>query len=202
MKKLSERLSYANVITTLALFLALADRHRRDQAPEGLGRHQAAEEDSVTGAKVKEHTLTGKNVDLSKLGTVPSTTNAGSASALTPLEPFQRSEPRGSPRSSTGRSPGQPNRASASTRSASTRTTRGSSIWKAWPTSGPGESGGRGPDLPAPPGFRPAPRGLALIPEHRFRNRVSVLGARVKSETGQDVSGAVLAFEGKETVAA
>jgi hypothetical protein len=55
--------------------------------------------EAVTAKKVKKHTLTGQNIDLAKLGTVPSATNAtnathadsattaGSASGLTPLEP-------------------------------------------------------------------------------------------------------------------
>ena len=52
-----------------------------------------------------------------------------------------------------------------------------------------------------PPGFRPAPGVSLSFPSVDSETILSVLGAGVKSKTGQDISGAVLAFEGKETVA-
>jgi len=45
----------------------------------------------VTGIKIKKGTITGTNINLAKLGTVPSATTAGIANALGALEPTRRS---------------------------------------------------------------------------------------------------------------
>jgi hypothetical protein len=42
----------------------------------------------VTGAKVKKHTLTGSDINLKKLGTVPEATHAASADSIPPAEPI------------------------------------------------------------------------------------------------------------------
>lgn len=42
---------------------------------------------AVTGAKVKDQSLTGKDINLAKLGTVPSATHAASADTIPPAEP-------------------------------------------------------------------------------------------------------------------
>ena len=93
MKKASKRLTYANVISSICLFLLLSGATAF--AAVQLGKNSVGskqlKKNSVTGAKVKNHSLTGKDIKLSKLGTVPLATHAVSAdtaSALTPLEPM------------------------------------------------------------------------------------------------------------------
>ena len=94
MKSLSERLSYANVVSTICLFLLLGGATAF--AATHLGKNSVGtkqlKKNSVTGAKVKNHTLTGKDIKLSKLGKVPLAAHAdaadvaGSASSLSPGE--------------------------------------------------------------------------------------------------------------------
>ena len=93
MKKASKRLTYANVISSICLFLLLSGATAF--AAVQLGKNSVGskqlKKNSVTGAKVKNHSLTGKDIKLSKLGTVPLATHAVSAdtaSGLTPLEPM------------------------------------------------------------------------------------------------------------------
>jgi hypothetical protein len=88
--KLRERISYANVVATLALFLAIGGvGYAATKLPKNSVGTKQIKKNAVTGAKVKKHTLTGKNINLNKLGTVPSASSAGSAavaSSLTALE--------------------------------------------------------------------------------------------------------------------
>jgi hypothetical protein len=85
--KLRERISYANVVATLALFLAIGGvGYAATKLPKNSVGTKQIKKNAVTGAKVKKHTLTGKNINLKKLGTVPSASSAAVASALTPLE--------------------------------------------------------------------------------------------------------------------
>jgi hypothetical protein len=51
----------------------------RPQAGQGNRWNETAEEGTVTGAKVKDHSLTGKDISLAKLGTVASASSAGHA---------------------------------------------------------------------------------------------------------------------------
>jgi hypothetical protein len=95
-KKFSERLTYANVVSTICLFLllggatAFAAVHLKKNS---VGTKQL-KKNSVTGAKVKNQTLTGKDIKLSKLGKVPlaahadAADSAGSANSLSPAEPI------------------------------------------------------------------------------------------------------------------
>src|SRR5690349_9878669 len=101
MKRIRPQLSYANVIATLALFLALAGGAvaASHLAKNSVGSKQLKKnavvtnkikKEAVTGAKVKKNTLTGKNINVSTLGTVPSATSATTAQGLTPLESIHR----------------------------------------------------------------------------------------------------------------
>lgn len=79
------RLSYANVVATLALFLALGGT--TIAATKIDGKHikpgslpgKALKRATVTGAKVKPDSLTGKQVKEAKLGQVPSADRADEA---------------------------------------------------------------------------------------------------------------------------
>ncbi len=78
MKRMRSKLTYANVMATLAMFIALggASAFAASQlAKNSVGTPQL-KNNSVTGAKVAPNSLTGKNIDASTLGTVPSASHA------------------------------------------------------------------------------------------------------------------------------
>jgi hypothetical protein len=90
MKMLQRKLNYANVVATLALFVALGgSAYAATQLPKNsVGAKQLKanavttaklKNGAVTAAKIKNGTITGAKIDLGSLGTVPSATNAASA---------------------------------------------------------------------------------------------------------------------------
>jgi hypothetical protein len=94
------KLTYANVMSTIAVFLLLGGGAAL--AASKLGKNTVGtkqiKNQAVTAAKIKKGAITGTNVDLAKLGTVPSATmaatadsatSAGTASSLTPSEAFR-----------------------------------------------------------------------------------------------------------------
>jgi hypothetical protein len=88
MKAIRARLSYANVVATLALVLALGGvSWAATKLPKNSVGTKQIKNNAVTGAKVKKHTLTGKDINLNKLGTVPSAKNATSATTASSLTP-------------------------------------------------------------------------------------------------------------------
>lgn len=87
------RLSYANVVATIALFIALggASYAALNLPKNSVGTKQLKKnsvvgakikKNAVTGAKVKDQSLTGADIDLGKLGTVPSAQQANGLSRL------------------------------------------------------------------------------------------------------------------------
>jgi hypothetical protein len=78
MKRLRSKLTYANVIATLALFLVLAGGSAF--AAGKLGKNSVGtkqiKNNAVTTAKIKDGAVTGSKIVTSGLGTVPSATNA------------------------------------------------------------------------------------------------------------------------------
>ena len=89
MTKLRTRLTYANVIATLALFIALGGgAYAATQLPKNSVGTKQLKKNSVTAAKIKNGavsavkiggTLSGAQIDVSSLGTVPKATQAVSA---------------------------------------------------------------------------------------------------------------------------
>jgi hypothetical protein len=90
MKKMRPRLTFANVISCLALFVALggsayaATQLKKNSVGTKQLKKNAVTEakvgnEAITAAKVKSGTLTGTQIDVSTLGTVPSAKNATSA---------------------------------------------------------------------------------------------------------------------------
>ena len=80
------------MISTLCLFLLLGGGAAF--AATKLGKNSVGtkqiKNQAVTAAKIKKHTITGTQVNLAKLGTVPSANTAataGTANALSPMEP-------------------------------------------------------------------------------------------------------------------
>ncbi len=85
-----ERLTYANVVSTLCLFLLLGGgAYAATRLPKNSVGTKQLKNNAVTGAKIKKGTITGSRIKISSLGTVPtatSATHAGSADTLPPTE--------------------------------------------------------------------------------------------------------------------
>ena len=85
MNQLRKRLTYANVMSSLAVFLVLGGATAF--AAGHLGKNTVGtkqlKKGAVTAAKIKNHAVTGAKVELSSLGTVPSATNATTADKAT-----------------------------------------------------------------------------------------------------------------------
>lgn len=91
MNRLRSKLSYANIVATLALFLVVAGGSAfaaGKLAKNSVGSKQIKKNaittakiknGSVTGAKIAAGSITGSNINLSSLGTVPSATHATKA---------------------------------------------------------------------------------------------------------------------------
>jgi hypothetical protein len=101
MKKVRPRLTFANVTSCLALFVALggfavaAGLPKNSVGPKQLKKNSVTtakvKKEAITAAKVKKGTLTGTQINASTLGTVPVAQTANSAtvaSSLPPAEPW------------------------------------------------------------------------------------------------------------------
>jgi len=82
LKQIRKRLTYANVMSSLAVFLVLGGATAF--AAGHLGKNTVGtkqlKKNAVTTAKIKKHAVTGAKIKLSSLGAVPSATNASHAS--------------------------------------------------------------------------------------------------------------------------
>jgi hypothetical protein len=88
MKSVRKRLTYANVMSSLAVFLVVAGGSAlaaNQLAKNSVGTKQL-KNNAVTAAKIKNGAVTGSKVNLSSLGTVPSATNATSATTAKTAE--------------------------------------------------------------------------------------------------------------------
>lgn len=94
-KALRDKLTYANVISTLCLFLLIGGGTAFAAATLGknsVGSKQLKnnavttakiKDSAITGAKVKDNSLTGSDINPSTIGTVPNATNAINATNAT-----------------------------------------------------------------------------------------------------------------------
>jgi hypothetical protein len=83
MKAVRRRLTFANVISCLALFVALSGAaYAAGLSKNSVGTKQIKNE-AVTAAKVKKGSLTGAQINVSTLGTVPTATHANIADQAT-----------------------------------------------------------------------------------------------------------------------
>jgi hypothetical protein len=84
-----KKLTYANVMSTLAVVLALTGgaAYAANQLGKNTVGTKQLKKNSVTGAKVKKGTLTGSDINFKKLGVVPEAAHAASADSLPPIEP-------------------------------------------------------------------------------------------------------------------
>jgi hypothetical protein len=101
------RLTYANVVSTLCLFLVLgggaaygaSQLGKNSVGPKQLKKNAVVtakiKNEAITASKVKKGTLTGTQIDASTLGTVPTANSAQTAqtaqiaNALSPSEPWR-----------------------------------------------------------------------------------------------------------------
>jgi hypothetical protein len=85
MKLVRKRLTYANVMSTIAVFLVVAGGSAL--AAGQLGKNTVGtkqlKNNAVTAAKIKNGAVTGSKIQVSSLGTVPSATSATSATNAT-----------------------------------------------------------------------------------------------------------------------
>jgi hypothetical protein len=77
MKRIQKRLTFANVISCLALFVALGGAsYAATQLPKNSVGSKQLKSNAVTTAKIKKGAVTGAKIKTSSLGTVPTATNA------------------------------------------------------------------------------------------------------------------------------
>jgi phage repressor protein C with HTH and peptisase S24 domain len=82
MKRLRSKLTYANVISTLALFLVLAGGTAfaaKQMLPKNSVGTKQIKNNAISASKIKDGAVSGAKINLSSLGTVPSATNAAKA---------------------------------------------------------------------------------------------------------------------------
>jgi len=102
--RLRPRLTFANVVSCLALFVALGgSAYAVKQLPKNsVGTKQIKKnavtkkkvrKNAINGPKVKNNSLTGADIKLSKLGTVPSAKNATTASTANLANSIPPAEP-------------------------------------------------------------------------------------------------------------
>ncbi len=90
MRVLRERLSYANVMATAALFLALTGVGvAAFKVPKNSVGTKQLKKHAVKAAKVKPNSLTGATINEATLGTVPSAQTAGTATSAQSAEDAQ-----------------------------------------------------------------------------------------------------------------
>lgn len=81
------KLSYANVVATLALFIALGGAsYAALKLPKNSVGSKQLKKNAVTTAKIKNGAVTGSKIQLNSLGAVPSATHAATASDATTLQ--------------------------------------------------------------------------------------------------------------------
>ena len=108
-RKLEGKLTYANVVSTLCLFIVLGGSayaaHRFSVPRNSVGPRQLQAkavtggkiaEGAVTSSKIAEATITGQNIDMGALGTVPQAANATAAQNANTVDEHAASCPQGS----------------------------------------------------------------------------------------------------------
>jgi hypothetical protein len=197
-EKLRGRFTYANVVATLALVIAVGGASAfaaTKLAKNSVGTKQI-KKNAVTSAKVKNQTLTGKDINLAKLGKVPQAQVADTANAVPPAEPIHIVGAPGEPPFENGSAnfaaPG------FSFQPVGFYKDVGGivhlvGIAKAGPNF---EASFVGPIFTLPPGYRPAPGVTELF----GGGQGSVIGGAGASLSGHDVSGQVLGEEGELSI--
>jgi hypothetical protein len=83
MKRFVPRLTYANVVATLALVIAVggASAFAASKLPKNSVGTKQIKKEAITAVKIKNGAVTGAKVQMSSLGTVPTASNAAHASS-------------------------------------------------------------------------------------------------------------------------
>ena len=102
-RRLKDKLSYANVVSTLCLFLLLGGSAYALSVPRNsVGTRQLQAKavtngklanGAISGAKIAEATITGQNIEMSALGTVPQAANASESAEAQKLDKHEASCP-------------------------------------------------------------------------------------------------------------
>jgi hypothetical protein len=83
MRRLRSHISYANVMATVAVFIALGGAsYAALKLPKNSVGTKQLKKNAVNGAKVKNNSLTGNDIDEATLGVVPSAAQASNAQSL------------------------------------------------------------------------------------------------------------------------
>lgn len=190
MKQIHKRLTYANVMSSIAVFLVLgggAAFAAGQLAKNSVGTKQL-KNNAVTTKKIKKNAVTGAKVKESTLGTVPS------ASSLTPMEATHLVGAPGEPAFEGG----------------STNLPTGTPIFSFNPVGfykdhegivhlqGIAEAGAEGFVFTLPAGYRPASG--KLIELEQFNEAVAAIFGSNVSVPGLDLSGKVLGSSGEAVV--
>jgi hypothetical protein len=202
MKKIRERVTYANVVATLALFLALGGAaYAATKLPKNSVGTKQLKKNSVTGAKVKKQTLTGKNINLKKLGKVPSASSADVAGSLTALEATHIVGAPGQPGFLDGtiNIPGE--EGVNFPPAGFYKDHEGIVHLQGFVFVGEGKSPIEGLIFQLPAGYRPAAGTSVVFPNVEDNEEISVLGSNTISN-GKDLSGDIFANDGYEAVVA
>jgi len=204
MKRIKSKLSYANVISTLCLFLLLGGAaYAATKLPKNSVGTKQIKNGAVTGAKIKKGTITGTNINLAKLGTVPSASNAttaGTASALTPPEAIRLVGASGQPPFLDG-SVNYPAQSGVSFRSVGFYKDHDGVVHlEGLSKVGKEESPIGGLVFTLPPGYRPASGSVQTFPNVESEGTVVVFGSNVTYE-GKHLEGDVYVTAGTESTA-
>ncbi|HEY7255887.1 MAG TPA: hypothetical protein VH476_04310 [Solirubrobacterales bacterium] len=203
MKAITARLSYANVVATLALVLALGGvSWAATKLPKNSVGTKQIKNNAVTGAKVKKHTLTGKNINLKKLGTVPSANSANTAttaSSLTPSEPLRLVGSAGQPQFLDGTVNFPPEQGVNFRPVGFYKDHEGIVHLEGMAQVGEGEDPIAGLLFQLPSGYRPASGTDLVFPNVEDEETISVLGSNIVSG-GHNLEGDVYANGGKGTI--
>jgi len=90
MKRILGRLTYANVIATLALFVALGGAsYAAFKLPKNSVGTKQIQKEAITAAKIKRGAVTGAKINLATIGLVPSATTANSSSTAANAQALQ-----------------------------------------------------------------------------------------------------------------
>jgi hypothetical protein len=81
-KTILEKLTFANVMATVAVFIALGGAgYAAFKLPKNSVGTKQIKNNAITAAKIRKGAVSGKKIDLSTLGTVPSAVHAGDATS-------------------------------------------------------------------------------------------------------------------------
>jgi len=207
LKQIRKRLTYANVMSSIAVFLVIGGA----TAFAALGKNTVGskqlksnavttkkiKKEAVTAKKVKKGTLTGKQINLAKLGTVPSATHATSADSIPPAEATHLVG-----------GPGEPVFENGSTNAGIIESLRLGSVGffkdhegivhlEGWAKTGK-SSTGIASIFTLPPGYRPAAGTIMAF--EQVKEAAVIIGGSNTIASGTDLSGKVVSSEEKEAI--